>query len=409
MRRACPLWHKPHDPGFDAQANPARKGQHGALGGRLGLFDRYLAGQLLIYFGFFSLVLVAVYWVNRAISLFDRLIAGGSNLTTFLEFTALALPNVIYVVLPVSALVAAIYGINRFASDSEMVVAQTTGLSPWRLARPVLLFGGAVALMVSVLAHVLVPASRTALAERSAEISQDVTGRLLQEGEFLHPGPGVTVYVREITAQGELLGLFLQDRRDVETRTSYTAERAVLVRPEEGGGTRLVMFNGMAQTLQTADRSLITTTFDDFAYDLAALAGTAGIRSPDPRELPTAQLLRADAATQARTGDGAGRLLFEGHARFAEALFAFALPLMALGFLMLGGYSRMGLWRQILAAVVAAVLLKMLANIAETAVTDDAALWGLTYASPLLTLAVGVGLVWRDTLGPRLWRRGAAA
>lgn len=375
----------------------------------MGLFDRYLAGQLLIYFGFFSLVLVAVYWVNRAIGLFDRLIAGGSNLVTFLEFTALALPNVIFAVVPVSALVAAIYGINRFAGDSEMVVAQTTGLSPWRLARPVLIFGGAVALMVSVLAHVLVPASRTVLAERSAELSQDVTGRLLQEGEFLHPGRGVTVYVREITAQGELRGLFLQDRRDVETRTSYTAERAILVRAEDGGGTRLVMFNGMAQTLQTADRSLVTTTFDDFAYDLAALAGTDGQRSPDPRELSTAELLRADAATQALTGDGAGRLLFEGHARFAEALFAFALPLMALGFLMLGGYSRMGLWRQILAAVVAAVLLKMLANIAENAARDDAALWWVTYVSPLLTLALGAGLVWRDTLGPRLWRRGAAA
>ena len=61
----------------------------------MGLFDRYLSGQLLMYFGFFSLVLVAVYWVNRAIGLFDQLIAGGSNIVTFLEFTALALPNVI--------------------------------------------------------------------------------------------------------------------------------------------------------------------------------------------------------------------------------------------------------------------------------------------------------------------------
>lgn len=390
---------------------PLGKGRDGTLGGRLGLFDRYLAGQLLIYFGFFSLVLVAVYWVNRAIGLFDRLIAGGSNLVTFLEFTALALPNVIYAVVPVSALVATIYGINRFAGDSEMVVAQTTGLSPWRLARPVLIFGGAVALMVSVLAHVLVPASRTVLADRSAEVSQDVTGRLLQEGEFLHPGRGVTVYVREITPQGELLGLFLQDRRNVATRTSYNAERAVLVRPapEEGGGTRLVMFSGMAQTLQTEDRSLVTTTFDDFAYDLATLAGTSGTRSPDPRELSTWQLLRANAATQALTGEGAGRLLFEGHARFAEALFAMGLPLMALGFLMLGGYSRLGLWRQILGAVVAAVLLKMLANVAENAARDDAELWWVTYVPALLTLGLGAALVWRDTLGPRPLRRGAAA
>ncbi len=373
----------------------------------MGLFDRYLAGRLLLHFGFFSLVLVAVYWVNRAIGLFDRLIAGGSSLATFLEFTALALPNVIYAVLPVSALVATLYGVNRLSADSEMVVAQTTGLGPWRLARPVLAFGAVVAVMVSVLGHVLVPASRAALAERSAMLSQDVTGQLLKEGEFLHPGTGVTVYVREITEKGELLGLFLQDRRGDAMRTSYTAERAVLVRSEEGTG--LVMFDGMAQTLRVEDRNLVTTTFDDFAYDLAGLAGGGEAGRPDPRQLSTRDLLRADPATQALTGDGAAKLAFEGHARFAEALFAFALPLMALGFLMLGGYSRLGLWRQILAAVVAAVLLKMVANVAETLARDALALWWLTYVAPLLTLALGAGLVWRDTRGPHLLGRGAAA
>ncbi|WP_170831401.1 LPS export ABC transporter permease LptF [Jannaschia faecimaris] len=370
------------------------------------LFDRYLAGQLLIYFGFFSLVLVAVYWVNRAIGLFDRLIAGGSNLVTFIEFTALALPNVIYAVLPVSALVAALYGINRFSSDSEMIVAQTTGLSPWRLARPVLMFGLVVGVMVSILAHVLVPASRAALLERSAELSRDITSRLLKEGEFLHPGTGVTVYVREITPQGELLGLFLQDRRSETMRTSYTAERAILVRADTG--TRLVMFDGMAQTLQTADLSLVVTTFDDFAYDLAGLAGSGVAGRPDPRDLSTLTLLRADRATQSLTGEDAAKLIFEGHARFAEALFAFALPLMALGFMVLGGYSRLGLWRQIMAVVVAAILLKMLANVVENAARSDSDLWWTIYMPGLMTLALGAGLVWRDTRGPYLFGRGAA-
>ncbi len=254
----------------------------------------------MLHFGFFSLVLVAVYWVNRALGLFDRLIAGGSNLATFLEFTALALPNVIVAVLPVSALVAALYGLNRLAADSELVVAQTTGLSPWRLARPVLAFGLVVAAMVSVLGHALVPMSRTALSERGEALSRDVTARFLREGEFLEPGDGVTVYVREITEQGELLGLFLQDRRSPEIRTAYTAERAVLVRA--AGGTRLVMFDGMAQSLQVADRSLLTTTFDDFAYDLAGLAGTDGRSRRDPREMSTPAL-----AARGRRDAGAHR------------------------------------------------------------------------------------------------------
>jgi lipopolysaccharide export system permease protein len=365
----------------------------------VGTFDRYLAGQLLIYFGFFSLVLVAVYWVNRAIGLFDRLIAGGSTVTTFLSFTALALPNVIYVVLPVSALVATLYGVNRLTSDSELVVARTTGLSPWRLARPVAAFGLAVGLMTSLLAHVLVPASRTALAERSETLSRDVTARFLSEGEFLHPGDGVTVYVREITEEGELLGLFLQDRRADAAQTTYTAERAYLIR--EDGQTRLVMFDGMAQTLETPRRSLVTTTFADFAYDLAGLAEGDGTRRRDPRELPTTDLLRADAAAQAVTGRDRAKLLAEAQTRFAEPAFGAALPLLALGFLMLGGYSRLGLWRQILGAVIAAVALRMIGNVAETAARDAAHLWWTIHLMPALTLALALALIWQDSWSSR--------
>ncbi|MEM7491415.1 MAG: LPS export ABC transporter permease LptF [Pseudomonadota bacterium] len=364
----------------------------------MGLFDRYLAGQLLIYFGFFSLVLVAVYWVNRAIGLFDRLIAGGSNLSTFLEFSILALPNVIYAVLPVSALVATLYGVNRLTADSEMVVAQTTGLSPWQLARPVAVFGLLVGLMMSVLVHALVPLSRTALAERSEDVARDITTRFLLEGEFLHPADGVTVYVREITETGELLGLFLQDGRSEDVVTTYTAERALLVR--EPGGTGLVMFRGMAQTMKMPERSLITTSFQDFAYDLAALTGEDDARLRDPRELPTATLLRADAVAQAVTGDDRAKILFEGHARFSEPMFAAAVPLLALGFLMLGGYSRMGLWRQILAAAMAAVTLEMLANVAEDTARGDAGLWWTTYLPPLATLGLGLGLIWREARRP---------
>ncbi|MCU0903725.1 MAG: LptF/LptG family permease, partial [Tabrizicola sp.] len=58
-------------------------------------FDRYLLSQFLALFGFFALVLVAVYWVNRAVGLFDQLIGDGQSALVFLEFSILTLPNAI--------------------------------------------------------------------------------------------------------------------------------------------------------------------------------------------------------------------------------------------------------------------------------------------------------------------------
>ncbi len=71
-------------------------------------------------FGFFALVLVLVYWVNRAVVLFDQLIANGQSAGVFVEFTALTLPNVIRLVLPIAAFAASIYVANRLSSLSEL-------------------------------------------------------------------------------------------------------------------------------------------------------------------------------------------------------------------------------------------------------------------------------------------------
>ena len=57
--------------------------------------DRYLLQQLLSVFGFFGLVLVLVYWVNRAVVLFDQLIADGQSTAVFFELTVLSLPKII--------------------------------------------------------------------------------------------------------------------------------------------------------------------------------------------------------------------------------------------------------------------------------------------------------------------------
>jgi len=158
-----------------------------------------MLSQLMMLFGFFALVLVSIYWINQAVRLFDRLIGDGQSALVFLELTALTLPNVIQLVLPMSVFAGAVYVTNRLSSDSELVVMQATGFSPWRLARPVVYYGLLVALFMSVLTHILVPASLAQLKSRERDIAQDVTARLLSEGTFLHPATGVTFYIRAIT------------------------------------------------------------------------------------------------------------------------------------------------------------------------------------------------------------------
>ncbi|MGO4915468.1 LPS export ABC transporter permease LptF [Pseudogemmobacter sp. W21_MBD1_M6] len=368
-------------------------------------FDRYMLSQLFVVFGFFALVLVLVYWVNRAVLLFDQLIADGQSFTVFLHITALYLPGLIALVLPIASFAAAVYVTNRMTRDSEMVVVQGTGYSPFRLARPVLAFGIMVMLIMSVLTHILVPVARTQLEEQRAEIAENVTARFLREGTFLHPATGITFYIRQITSQGELRDIFLSDARVAQNRTTYTAKSALLVR--DANGPKLVMFDGLAQTLQADGTRLFTTTFSDFSYDIGTLFNLTPNARRSYVELPTAELLFPTPAVIAETGESAGRLVYFGHYRFAQPLLAVPAALIGFATLLLGGFSRFGVWRQILGAIVLLLVVNFSENLLAGTARSDPSFWPLVYVPGLLGTGIGVMLLWVAGKPPMLQRRRA--
>jgi lipopolysaccharide export system permease protein len=340
-------------------------------------FDRYMLGQLLVLFGFFSLILVLIYWINRAVRLFDRLIADGQSAWVFLELTSLSLPSIIRIVLPLSAFVAAVYVTNRMSSDSELTVVQATGYSPFRLARPVVVFGVIVAALMSILTNILVPLSTERLITRQAEIAQTMTARLLTPGEFLTPTDDLTFYIRELTPSGEMLDIFISESTNPTQRTTYTASRAYLVRTENG--PQLVMVDGLTQTLNLETSRLLTTRFEDFVYNVSALTNDDTVRRISVNGLSTMALLRPSAQTITDTNQTGDQLKLRGHDRIAQAALGFVAGLVGFSALVVGGFSRFGLWRNIIFAVGLVILLKILEGTGTSVARTNAALWPFVY------------------------------
>ncbi|WP_371931461.1 LPS export ABC transporter permease LptF [Roseovarius sp. MMSF_3359] len=350
---------------------------------RVTRFDRYMLSQFMVLFGFFALVLVSIFWINKAVRMFDRLIADGQPAWVFLEFTALTLPGVIGIVLPIAAFAGAVYVTNRLSTESELTVMQATGYSPYRLVRPVVVYGMIIAVMMSILTHFLIPASLSQLKQRRAEISQNITAKLLTAGEFLHPAPGITFYIRHITPVGELQNVFLSDRRDQTNPVAYTSSTAYLV--QEGGGTKLVMVKGLAQNLNRQDNRLFTTHFDDFSYDISTLVSRNAINLNDISFAATQDLLRRPEEMAETAGIRVGEVAYEAHNRFAQALMCVVAATVGFATLLLGNYSRFGVWRQVVIAFFLLVGLKVVEGVVSGPVLSNAALW------PLLYIPVAIG------------------
>ncbi|WP_353330662.1 LPS export ABC transporter permease LptF [Phaeobacter sp. NW0010-22] len=351
-------------------------------------YDRYVLSQFLLFFGFFALILVAVFWINRAVVLFDKLIGDGQSAFVFLEFTALTLPNLIRMVLPIAAFAASVFVTNRLKNDSELTVMQATGSSPWRLARPVFVFGLIAAAMMSMLTHVLLPASIKQLAIREAEVARNVTARLLSEGSFLHPASGVTFYIRQIDADGTLNDVFLSDRRNPKQSVIYTGSKAFLVR--NGDQSNLIMVDGLAQSLDEKNNTLSTTVFADFSYDISSLINKTKDGTRNIRAIPTLEMINGGPQISEQDGYSSGQIADELHLRFARALICVAVTLIGYSALLLGSFSRFGVWRQAMVAFVILVFLEVLRGLVADPVLENPDLWPLIYLPTVLGIIIAV-------------------
>ncbi len=359
-------------------------------------FDRYVLSQLMVLFGFFALVLVAIYWINQAIILFDQLIADGHTAGIFLELTALTLPPVIGQVTPIASFAASVYVINRLINDSEINVALATGMSPWRIARPVLYFGLIVAVLMLILCHSLIPNSRQLLRDKEQELSGSIAAQLLKEGTFQHPLDGITFYIRDIDINGQLRDVFLSDSRDDGKNITYTAENAYLVDASEDDDTsvlKLVMLNGLAQVIDENDLQLSTTYFENLTYDISSMITPVAQKRRRIEGIPTWQLLwqTADIAIEAR--DTEGEVLEEAHLRTENALLCIVAVLIGYGALIAAGYSRLGATRPILFAIFLLVLVKIVESSVTDPVQNNADLWPLVYLPSIIGLIMACALI----------------
>ncbi|MEM1345789.1 MAG: LPS export ABC transporter permease LptF [Pseudomonadota bacterium] len=365
--------------------------------------DRYVLRLLAGPFVFFVLVFTGVIWLSQSLRVIDTVVNNGQSAAVFLEFTALLLPTVLSVVLPVAAFAATLYAINRLFSDSEVVAMFAAGISGFALLRPIALFGGVV--MVGLFANTLylMPTAKRVMQERISEVRGDVAAAFLREGAFASPVKGLNVYLREMGRPGEMLGVFVHDERDPDQTLTYTAERAVLVpREADGGVPQLLMFDGLIQTVtqpetEGDEAALSVLRFERLAYDLSELGGREGPRRQKPSEFYLPQLL---GAAEGETGYySLGDFRAEAHEALSAPLYVLALPLMGAALLIGAGFRRQGFLERIALAAVAGLGLRLAGLAAKSVTVTEAALWPLLYLPPLLGMALALWLL--STLGGR--------
>ena len=291
--------------------------------------DLYIFRQVLVALVVATGGLTALIWLTQSLRFVDLVVNKGLSFLVFLHLTSLLIPSFVAVILPITTYVVIQFTYQRMATDRELTVMRSAGLSPWALARPAL----TVALLATIAGYILsiwaVPASLNDFKRFQWEIRNRLAAFLLQDGVFTPLSDKLTVYIRSRDTDGTLHGVLVDDARNPAAHATILAERGRLV--DSPTGPRVLLLDGSRQEIDHQSGRLDMLTFKQNEIDLADATKDESARPADMSEVPLGDLLNPHPYFERDRP----KWLAEGHKRLTA-------PLTTMSYAMVGLFSALG-------------------------------------------------------------------
>ena len=237
----------------------------------MGSISRYIFHTTFGAFLVVLLSLTAVIWVTQALRDIDLMTSQGQTILVFVGITGLIIPLLVLVIAPIALLIAVAHTLNKMSTDSEIIVMNAAGMSPWLLFRSFLSAAVVVSILVTAISAYAAPKGLRMLRDWLTEVRANVVSTIVQPGRFTSIESGVTIHIRERRNNGQLMGIFLDDRRNPNERMTVVAEYGELI--DNDTGTFLILQQGVVQSQKITERDPAMVKFDRYAFDLSQFAG----------------------------------------------------------------------------------------------------------------------------------------
>ncbi|MEO8276404.1 MAG: LptF/LptG family permease [Thermoanaerobaculia bacterium] len=202
--------------------------------------DRYVLSEIIGPLGLGFLVYTFILLLQFLFSSAEMIIRRGLPAPIVGKLVLYSLPNIVVLTIPMALLLGILVGIGRLASDSELVALRSSGVSIYRLLRPVLLVAGILTLVNGVLMIELLPRGNRAVSQLYLDILTKTVSQQVEPRVFYNEWQGKVLYVFETSARdSEWKGVFLADAIPSERQEVIIARRGKLV--VEDAGERVVL------------------------------------------------------------------------------------------------------------------------------------------------------------------------
>lgn len=318
------------------------------------LVERYLFRQLSIPVLGAMAALTAVAVLSQTLSALDVIVQHGQSPWTLIKITALAMPPLLALILPVALFVGALIALNRLQTEQEVVICFAAGMSRWRVIAPALRLATIFTLISLVLTVWVQPMTFRQLRLEYYRVKTDLAATLVRGGQFVQANQGLTVYVQSVDQNGLLRNPFIYVPNPGGAQAFAAQEGRIT---KHGETPALVLRRGSTEEFSRAG-VLNYLAFDEYVFDL-----TPYIPTDQPFRYKASDLwlheLFFPNLTLPWEQKNRRHYLAEAHSRLSAPLYNLSFMALALAGVLGGPFSRMGYGRRIARAAAAAVFVRI--------------------------------------------------
>lgn len=305
------------------------------------LLNKYITKNILFPTISIIGILSTIILITQSLKYVNLMVSHGIDGLDFLYVTALLLPSLLFIIIPICLFIAIIYSLNKLNAHREVNILKGVGIDNFSISKPILKISIFVTLLHLFISLYWMPIINHQFKELTKDLKENYITFFLQEKVFAHPTDYLTFYIKNKISTSKFEYVFYQDNSDANKPITLVADEGELVK--NNNKMYLNLIKGNRQELNK-NGELSVLYFDNLLVQLDFNKHLGSERANTIQETSLYNLIFPDKNLDVRTKN---RMFAEATHRITWPLYNIILTMLAISALLYGEYKRSGKTKRI--------------------------------------------------------------
>ena len=232
------------------------------------LFQKFIKDNLKLFL-VVILSIGSIVWIIQSVNFLDFVTEDGHGFKTYLYFSLLSFPKILYRILPFIFFVTLFYQIISYEKNNQLLIFWIHGVKKIQLVNIIIVYSVLLALAQIVLGGFISPKSQDAARSFIRNSNLDFFASIISPGKFVDTVENLTIFIEKKNKFDLYENIYLKDdlqnnKEGIKSQIIF-AKRARLINEEDKRYFKLLD----GKLIKLKDREIETIEFESINFDLS--------------------------------------------------------------------------------------------------------------------------------------------